>query len=242
MELVSLTHLKVWGNVDKFHSDVAFLLILPKEGTAEERTYGLTMVWVHPYQVRVSTIDEDIKQLDQLTPSGPYALVQLNGDACHVPLPTEDHLSDMMEGSTSSNPCGSICQLAVCQLLSSGSQVVYPESLNICQIPVITSLPESLSKGITMLEGKSAFLQVDLSQSATKEQEFKVLSLGSSSNTTPAVSPSLAFPPKESNQHDHGGQQTLVLGGLGHLQPSIRRFDPKKTSVPSLGLITPSHT
>ena len=115
----------------------------------------------------------------------------------HMPLPTEGHLSVMMEGSTSSIPCRRIHQLAVHQLLSSGSQVVYLEGLNGCQIPVITSLPESLSKGITMLEGKSAFLQVDLSQSTTKEQEFKVLSLGSGSNTTPAASPTRLSLPKQ---------------------------------------------
>ena len=157
------------------------------------------MVWVHPYQVRVSTIEEAIKQLDQLTPSRPnwpYALVHLNGDACHMPIPTEGHLSVMMEGSTSTIPCGRIHQLAVCQLLSSGSQVVYPEGLNGCQIPVIMSLPESLSKGITMLEVKSTFLQVDLSQSATKEQELKVLSLGGGSNTTQQQAPSRLSLPK----------------------------------------------
>ena len=71
MELVSLTHLKAWGDVDKFHSDIAFLLVLPKEGAAEEKTYGLAMMWVHPYQARVSTIEEAIKQLTQLPPLGP---------------------------------------------------------------------------------------------------------------------------------------------------------------------------
>ena len=75
MDLVSLTHLKAWDDVDKFCSDVAFLHVLPKESAAEERTYGLTMVWVHPYQARVSTIEEAIKQLDQLTPLGPIGPV-----------------------------------------------------------------------------------------------------------------------------------------------------------------------
>ena len=37
-ELISLTHLKVWGDAKRFHSNVAFLLV------AEERVYGLTMV------------------------------------------------------------------------------------------------------------------------------------------------------------------------------------------------------
>ena len=117
-----------------------------------------------------------------------------------MPLPTEGYLSDMTEGSTSSIPCRRICQLAVCQILISGSQVVYPEDLNRCQFPVKTSLPELLSKGITMLEGKSAPLLVDLLQSATKEQEFKVPSLGGGSNTTLAASPIRAFPPKAESQ------------------------------------------
>ena len=47
-ELTSLTCLKVWGDDKRFCSDVAFLLVLPKEGVAEERVYGLAMVWVHP--------------------------------------------------------------------------------------------------------------------------------------------------------------------------------------------------
>ena len=35
-ELTSLTHLKVWGDAKRFLSDVAFLLVLPKEGVAAE--------------------------------------------------------------------------------------------------------------------------------------------------------------------------------------------------------------
>ena len=79
---------------------------------------------------------------------------------------------------------------------NSGSWVVYPEGLNGCQVPVIMTLPESLSNGVTMLKGKSTFLQVDLSQSSTKEQGPKALSLGSGLSPTPAASPSGAFPPQ----------------------------------------------
>ena len=67
-ELASLTHLKVWDNVEKFCSGIADLLFLPKEGVAKERAYGLAMMWVHPYQARVSTIEEAMKQLNQLPP------------------------------------------------------------------------------------------------------------------------------------------------------------------------------
>ena len=111
--------------------------------------------------------------------------------------PTEGHLSVMMERSTSNVPCGKICQLEVHQLLNSGSWVVYPEGLNRCQVPVITSLAELLSKGMTMLKSESAFLQVDLLQSATKEEESKALSRGSGLNTTLATSPTRALPPKQ---------------------------------------------
>ena len=114
------------------------------------------MVWVYPYQARVSSRDNAARQLAQLSSTGPnwpYALVWLNSDACHMPIPTEGHLSVVMEGNTSNVPCGKICQLEVHQLLVSGSQVVYPEGLNRCQVPVITSLPELLSNGMTMLKG-----------------------------------------------------------------------------------------
>ena len=200
LELTSLTHLKAWGDANKFCSNVAFLLVLPKQGVAGERTYGLAMVWVHPYQARISTIDGAAKQLTKLASTGPnwpYPLVQLNGDTCHVPLPTEGHLSVMAEGSTSSVPYRMICQLEVHQLLSSGSQVVYPEGLNGCQVLVITTLPKSLSNGVTMLKGKLTFLQIHLSQSSTKEQGPRALSLGSSLSPTPPASQTRAFPPKQ---------------------------------------------
>ena len=161
------------------------------------------MVWVQPYQARVSTIDNMAQQLIQLTSTGPncpYAPVWLKWDACHVPLPTEGHLSIMTEGNTGNVPCRKICQLEVHQLLSSGSQVVYPEGLNGCQVPVIMSLPELLSNGVTMLKGKPTFLKVDLPQSTTEEQESKAPSLDGGSSPPLAASPTRALPPKAESQ------------------------------------------
>ena len=68
-----------------------------------------------------------LAQLASIGSTWSYALVWLNGDACHVTLPTEDHLSVMAEESTSNVPYRKIHQLEVCQLLSSGSCVVYLE-------------------------------------------------------------------------------------------------------------------
>ena len=202
------------------------------------------MVWVHPYQARVSMIDDTAKQLTQVVSTGPdwpYALVWLNGDTHHVPLPTDGHLSIMMEGNTSNVHCGKICQLEVCQLLGSGSWMVDLEGLNRCQVPVVMSLLESLSNGMTMLKGESTFLQVHLSQPATKEQESKAPSLGGVLSPTPAASPTRVLPPKrKANQHDHGGQQTPILGTSGHFWSSIQKYHTKKTRIPGLGHTTTS--
>ena len=164
-----------------------------------DRVYGLSMMWVHPYQARVSTMEEGVKQLTPLISTGPdwpYALVQFNGDAHHVPLPTKGHLSIMVEGGTSSVACGRISQLEVCQLLSSGSQVIYLVGLNGCQVPMITSLPELLARGANLLVGELAPPPVDILQSTTKGQEPKALPFGSHSTPIPTASPIRAHPPK----------------------------------------------
>ena len=61
---------------------------------------------------------------------------------------------------------------------------------------------------MTILEGKSIFLQVDLSQLATKQQGPKALSPGGGLSPTLAASPTRTFPSKAEGQisYDHGGQ------------------------------------
>ena len=79
-------------DVEKICSDVAFLLALTEDGPAGDRVHGLALIWVNPYQARVSTVEEAVKQLTALVSTGsdwPYALLRLNRDVCHVPLPRE---------------------------------------------------------------------------------------------------------------------------------------------------------
>ena len=143
-----------WEDAEKFCSDVTFLLVLTKEGAARDRIYDLSMIWVNPYQARVSTMEEAVKQLTALVSTGPnwpYTLVQLKGDTHHAPLPREGHLGALVEG-TSSAACRKVSQLEVHHLLSSSSQVTYPVGLNGCEVPVIVPLPKSQAKGQTCLE------------------------------------------------------------------------------------------
>ena len=114
--LSSLTHLHAWGDIERFCSDMAFLLILPEEGVAGERVYGLAMVWVHPCQARVPTLDEVARKLALLVSSGsywPYTFMCFNGDAHHVHLLKEGHLSAMTDRMPSNILCGQIHQLEV---------------------------------------------------------------------------------------------------------------------------------
>ena len=71
-DLPSLTSLKAWGDLEKFRSNVTFLLILTEEGTVGGRVYGLSPMWVHPYQARISTMKEVVKQLTPMISTGPY--------------------------------------------------------------------------------------------------------------------------------------------------------------------------
>ena len=96
------------GDADKFCSDIAFLLVSTKEEATGHRTYGLSTVWVNPYQARVSTMEEVVRKLTALVSSGPdwpYALVQLNKDTCHVPLPKEGYLGILSEGGPNRTAC-----------------------------------------------------------------------------------------------------------------------------------------
>ena len=114
----------------KFHSDLAFLLVLPEEATEEDMMFGLAMVWVDPYQACAPTLDEAVRKLSLLATSHEkwaYAFVRFNKDAQHVPLPQEVvHLSAMIEGMPSRSACGCLCQLEVCLFLQSRVQCGLP--------------------------------------------------------------------------------------------------------------------
>ena len=80
-----------------------------------------------------------------------------------------------MEGGTSAITCRRVSQLEVQQILSLGSQDIYPVGLNGCEVPVIASPPESLAKGINLLGGKPIYLKVDIPQSIGEGPELKAL-------------------------------------------------------------------
>ena len=66
-ELSSPTSLKAWGNLEKFKSNVIFLLILTGECTVGDKVFGLSTMWVHLYQARVPTMEEVVKKVNPAT-------------------------------------------------------------------------------------------------------------------------------------------------------------------------------
>ena len=111
-----------------------------------------------------------------------------------MPLPKEGHLSAMMEGMPNDILCRRLHQLEVHQLLHSEAQVVYPKGLNRCLVLVITTLPESMPHGVTMLNDEPTFLQVNILQFATEGCESKTLFLGGASTATSPMCPAMMPP------------------------------------------------
>ena len=87
------------------------------------RWYGISLVWVHPNQVRAATIEGAVENLTTYTSSGanwPYTLAQLYEDPHHAPLPKNKHLGILLQGKAQETFCGWISQLKVHQLLATG--------------------------------------------------------------------------------------------------------------------------
>ena len=62
VELSSISSLKVWGDIQKPHYDIAYLLVWV-ENAMRDRHYSISIVWVNPNQVRAATMEEVVEKL-----------------------------------------------------------------------------------------------------------------------------------------------------------------------------------
>ena len=232
VELSSLNSLKAWGERQKVHHNIAFLLVLAEEEATGDRKYGLLTIWVNPCQARVPSMEEAVGKLTAWVSSGPdwpYTLVWLHKGTCHAPLPKEGHLGILPQRGAETTPCGQISQLEVCQLLVSGPQVTYSIGLSGCEESIITPLLESLANGISLTRGKSVYLEIDIPQSLAEEPDWKVPPIGELS-TTIIARPHISIPPKiRRGQHDHGGKESLISSNVGHIRSWVQELNSEKT-------------
>ena len=128
--------------------------------TTEDRSYGVSLVWVNPNQARASTMEKVVEMLSACPSSGtdwPYALALLYEGSSHILLPKVKHLGILPQVKVEETSCGQISQLEVCQLLSTSPQVIYPVGLNGHNKPIIATLPEPLSSGTSVITSEELY-------------------------------------------------------------------------------------
>ena len=214
-ELASLNSLRAWGERQKFHYDIAFLLVLAEEEATGDRKYGLSIVWVN-----------------SSGPDWPYTLVQLHEGTHHAPLPKKGHLGILSQRGAEVTLCRQISQLEVHKLLITSPQVAYPIRLNRCEEPIKTSLLEPMANGVSLTRGKSIYLEIDILQSPAEEPDQKVLPIGKGS-TTMISSPHKSTPQKLEGEGSMTmevrnllSQVMLNMSGHGSENLTVRRPNP----------------
>ena len=172
-ELQSISQLKIWGNTQEPHDDMAYLLV-HTEGDSEARNYGMALVWTSPHQAQVSMMGEALGTLSTCISSGPdwlYVFMQLYKGSNHTPLPKDKHLGILHQGKVGESPHGQISQLKVCQLLSARPQVIYPVGLDGCDQSVTIDLPEPLHSGSSITTDEHPHLQINIPLPTPEEPE-----------------------------------------------------------------------
>ena len=69
-ELSALSHAGAWGDTEKPQHDMAYLLIVPGKTIEGEMAFGLTMMWAHPHQACLPSLDEVARKLALLIDIG----------------------------------------------------------------------------------------------------------------------------------------------------------------------------
>ena len=145
-------------------------------------------------------MEEAVKTLTAYPSSGtdwPYALAQLYEGFHNAPLPKDKQLVILPQGKVEETSCRQISQLDVCQLLFTRPQVVYPSGLNRQDEPMITTLPELLSSGTSVIAIKHLYLEIDIppkEESDTKAPSIAKASIIQATNphkSTPKLEGSL---------------------------------------------------
>ena len=196
-ELHSIGCLKVWGDAQKPHLGMAYLLV-QVDDTSEAGNYSMAMVWKESHQARMVLMGEALETLSSLTPKWsewPYILIQSYEDANHTPLPKERHVCVLPRGEVES-PSGQTSQLKVHQLLSTRPLVIFPMELNGGDQSVTIDLPESLHTGSSVITDEYPYIEVNIPTHVPEEQGNTSLPLGKKHDTATADQPKTPWKPR----------------------------------------------
>ena len=179
-ELLSISCLKIWGDIQEPCNNMAYLLVCTGDALGAEN-YGLVLVWISPHQVQASTMEEAVGTLSACIssrPDWPYVLAQLYEGSYHTPLPKGKHLGILPQGKVEESPYGWISQLEVCQLLSTRPQVIYPVGLNRGDQPVTINLLELLHSSSSITTDEHPHMRIDIPLLPPEEPKCTTLPLG----------------------------------------------------------------
>ena len=196
-ELHSIGCLKVWGDNQKLHLSMAYLLLWV-DSTSEAGNYGMAIVWIDSCQARMVLMGEALEMLSSLTPKGsdwPYVLIQLYEGANHSPLPKDRHVCVLPQVEAES-PSGEISQLKIHQLLSAGPLVVIPAELNGGDQLVTIDLPESLHTGYSVITDEYPYIKVNIPTLVLEEQGNASSPLGGKHDTASVNQPKTPWKPR----------------------------------------------
>ena len=133
---------------------------------------------------------------DPSGPDWPYALAQLYEGSNHAPLPKDKHIGILPQGKVEKSPYGWISQLEVCQLLSTGPQVIYQVGLNGGDQPVTIILPEPLLSGSSVTTNEHPHMGINIPKISHEEPESTILSLGGAHPIPAIATPKTPWKPR----------------------------------------------
>ena len=102
----------------------------------------------------------------------------------------------MPQGKAEESPYGQISQLKVCQLLSTGPQVIYPVGLNGGDQSVTINLPELLHSGSSITTNEHSYMRIDIPLPTPEEPECTTPPLGRAHATLAAATPKTPWKPR----------------------------------------------
>ena len=178
-ELDSISCLKIWGNAQSPHQNMAYLLV-QIDDTPNATVYGMALVWVSLLQTKASSMVEALEILTTFAFKGsdwPYILIQLYEGANHMPLPENKHLGVLRKEQTE-NPSGRVSQLKIYQLLSAGQLVIFPVELNRGDQAVTINLSGPLHTGTSVTSNEHPCIEVNIPLPATEEGGCTMLPQG----------------------------------------------------------------
>ena len=95
---------------------MAYLLLAPLQEVEEEKRIGLAVVWVHPNQTLLPSLEVTVKKLILLISTKEdwyYTFIRVNEDTLHLPLSDARHISILVDGAPGRSTCRHLSQLEI---------------------------------------------------------------------------------------------------------------------------------